>query len=65
MNKLNSTNYDIDLSDGIITFKKLILQLVFVRYNEATEIKYIFINPIFRRKGLAKKLLQIVKKNKN
>jgi len=34
--------------------------LGFVRYNEAAEVEYIFVNPMFRRKGLAKKLLNIV-----
>ena len=62
MNKLNDLNYDIDLTDGVITFKNTNTTLGFVRYNEKAEIEYIFVNPMFRRKGLAKKLLNIVKK---
>ena len=62
MNIMNNINYDIDLSDGVITFKNINTTLGFVRYNEAAEIEYIFVNPMFRRKGLAKKLLSIVKK---
>tara|TARA_B110000914_G_scaffold170554_1_gene151194 strand:+ start:65 stop:331 length:267 start_codon:yes stop_codon:yes gene_type:complete len=60
MNELNSTIYDISFSDGVITFKNINTTLGFVRYNEEAEIEYIFVNPIFRRKGLAKKLLAIV-----
>ena len=62
MNNLNNTNYDIDLSDGVITFKNINTTLGFVRYNEAAEVEYIFVNPMFRRQGLAKKLLQIIEK---
>ena len=60
MNELNNTNYDISFSDGVVTFKNINTTLGFVRYNEEAEVEYIFVNPIFRRKGLAKKLLQIV-----
>ena len=60
MDELNSTIYDISFSDGVITFKNINTTLGFVRYNEEAEIEYIFVNPIFRRKGLAKKLLAIV-----
>ena len=60
MNKLNNIDYDIDLTDGVITFKNSNTTLGFVRYNERAEVEYIFVNPIFRRNGLAKKLLKIV-----
>ena len=60
MNELNSGNYDISFSDGVITFKNINTTIGFVRYNEEAEVEYIFVNPIFRRKGLAKKLLSIV-----
>ena len=62
MNNLDNTNYDVNLNDGVITFKNNNTTLGFVRYNEAAEIEYIFVNPMFRRQGLAKKLLSIVKK---
>ena len=60
MNNLENTNYDIDLSDGVITFKNINTTLGFVRYNDKSEVEYIFVNPMFRRKGLAKKLISIV-----
>ena len=60
MNKLNNIDYDIDTTDGVITFKNSNTTLGFVRYNERAEVEYIFVNPMFRRNGLAKKLLKIV-----
>jgi len=60
MNSSTNSNYDIDLSDGVIIFKNINTTLGFVRYNKAAEVEYIFVNPMFRRKGLAKKLLNIV-----
>ena len=62
MNNLDNINYDVDLSDGVITFKNINTTLGFIRYNNKAEVEYIFVNPIFRRKGLAKKLLSIVEK---
>ena len=60
MKNLDNTNYDIDLTDGVITFKNINTTLGFVRYNKEAEVEYIFVNPMFRRKGLAKKLLSMV-----
>ena len=60
MNELNNAEYDISFGDGVVTFKNINTTLGFVRYNKEAEVEYIFVNPIFRRKGLAKKLLQIV-----
>ena len=60
MNNLENINYDVDLSDGVITFKNINTTLGFVRYNETAEVEYIFVNPLFRRQGLAKKLISIV-----
>ena len=54
MNNLDETNYDVDLSDGVITFKNINTTLGFVRYNTEVEIECTFINPMFRRQGLAK-----------
>ena len=55
-------NYDIIESDGVITFKNQNTTLGFIRYDNSGEIEYIFVNPIFRKKGLAKKLLKITEK---
>ena len=60
MNELNNTNYDILFSDGVVTFKNINTTLGFARYNQKAEVEYIFVNPLFRRKGLGKKLLHII-----
>jgi len=60
MNKLKTTTYETSFNDGVITFKNINTTLGFARYNEEAEVEYIFVNPIFRRKGLAKKLLQLI-----
>ena len=58
----NLNNYECVETEGIITFKNINTTLGFARYNEMGEIEYIFVNPIFRRKGLAKKLIKIIEK---
>ena len=51
----------LEKTDGVFTLKNLNTTLGFVRFNENGEIEYIFVNPIFRKKGLAKRLLKLVK----
>ena len=58
----NLNNYECVETEGIITFKNVNTTLGFARYNEMGEIEYIFVNPIFRRKGLAKKLIKVIEK---
>ena len=60
MNKLKTNTYETSFNDGVIIFKNINTTIGFVRYNDEAEIEYIFVNPIFRRKGLAKKLLQLI-----
>ena len=60
MNQLNNLNYDVSFGDGVITFKNINTTVGFVRYNKKAEVEYIFVNPVFRQNGLAKKLLKIV-----
>ena len=62
MNKLKTTSYETSFNDGVITFKNINTTLGFARYNEEAEVEYIFVNPIFRRKGLAKRLLKLIEK---
>ena len=57
---MSNLDYYVELNDGVITFKNINTTLGFVRYNETAKVEYIFVNPIFRRQGLAKKLLSIV-----
>ena len=61
MNNNHLSNYEWVQSDGVYTLKNLNTTIGFVRFNETGEIEYIFVNPIFRKKGLAKRLLKLVK----
>tara|TARA_B100001059_G_scaffold197497_1_gene202964 strand:+ start:368 stop:634 length:267 start_codon:yes stop_codon:yes gene_type:complete len=61
MKNYDSLNYQIIESDGVFTMKNVNTTIGFVRFNEDGEIEYIFVNPIFRKKGLAKKMLKLVK----
>ena len=61
MNSIDFSNYKLDEINGIFTHKNENITLGFVRFNEEPEVKYFFVNPIFRKKGIAKKLLKLVK----
>ena len=61
MNNKITSEYIISQSDGVITFKNKNTTLGFIRFNEKSEVEYIFVNPAFRKKGLAKKLLRLTK----
>ena len=62
MQKKFSLDHKLIKSDGVFTFKNLNTTIGFVRFNKNGEVEYIFVNPIFRKKGFAKKLLKLVKK---
>ena len=61
MNILDVSNFEIKEADGVFTFKNENTTIGFVRFNEKGEVEYIFVNPIFRKQGLATKLLELVK----
>ena len=54
-------DYELVQNDGVFTLKNQNTTVGFVRFNELGEVEYIFVNPIFRKKGLAKKLLKLVR----
>ena len=54
-------DYDINEIEGVITFKNKNTTLGFIRFNKKGEVEYIFVNPAFRKRGLAKKLLKLTK----
>ena len=60
MVKIDLSDYELTQSDGVFTLKNINTTIGFVRFNDNGEIEYIFVNPIFRKKGLAKKLLKLV-----
>ena len=61
MKNFNLTNYELKETDGVFTLKNINTTIGFVRFNELGEVEYIFVNPIFRKKGIAKRLLRLVK----
>ena len=61
MNSLDVSNFEIKETDGVFTFKNENTTIGFVRFNEKGEVEYIFVNPLFRKQGLATKLLELVK----
>ena len=61
MSNIDISKYKLVESDDVFTFKNENTTLGFVRFNVKGEVEYIFVNPIFRKKGLAKKLLKLVK----
>ena len=54
-------NHELVENDSVFTLKNQNTTIGFVRFNDLGEIEYIFVNPIFRKQGLAKKLLKLVK----
>ena len=48
-------------NDGVFTLKNQNTTIAFVRFNELGEVEYIFVNPLFRRKNYASKLLKLVR----
>ena len=65
MNSLGVSNFEIKETEGVFTFKNENTTIGFVRFNEKGEVEYIFVNPIFRKKGLAKIMLKLVKNKTN
>ena len=61
MNRINFSDYKLGESDGVFTYKNENTTLGFIRFNERGEVEYIFVNPIFRKKGIATRLLKLVK----
>ena len=59
-NNFNNT-YEISQIDGVITFKNQNTTIGFIRFNDKGEVEYIFVNPAFRKQGVARKLLKLTK----
>ena len=61
MTKIDFSKYILDEAEGVFTLKNNNTTIGFVRFNNLGEVEYIFVNPIFRKKGLAKRLLKLVR----
>ena len=65
MNNFDLNGCELVETDGVFTLKNINTTIGFVRFNKVGEIEYIFVNPIFRKKGIAKKLLKLVRDKTN
>ena len=65
MNNLDISKCKLNETDGVFTFKNDNTTLGFVRFNNKGEVEYIFVNPIFRKRGIAKNLLKLVRDKTN
>ena len=61
MDLINTMKCSLSEADGVFTLKNQNTTLGFVRFNNAGEVEYIFVNPLFRKKKIAKKLLKLVR----
>ena len=59
-NKTSNLEYDTVVTDGIITLTNPNTTLGFVRFKSNGAVEYIFVQPMYRRHGLAKTLLSKV-----
>ena len=62
MSDFDLSKFELIETDDVFTLKNLNTTVGFVRFNKQGEVEYIFVNPLFRKKNLAKKLLKLVKK---
>jgi len=61
MDLINKMNCNLSQAEGVFTLKNKNTTLGFVRFNDNGEVEYIFVNPLFRKKNIAKKLLKLVR----
>jgi hypothetical protein len=60
-NKTIDIKYDTVVTDGVILLTNPNTTLGFVRFKPTGAVEYIFVQPMYRKYGLAKKLLSKVK----
>ena len=61
MQNKSNENFEISEVEGVITFKNKNTTIGFIRFNNSGEVEYIFVNPAFRKQGIARKLLKLTK----
>ncbi len=57
-------DYQIDLSEGVVLIKNQNTTIGYCRFNELGEVEYIYVNPLYRRKGFGTLLVNEVKRLK-
>ena len=61
MDLINKMKCSLSQAEGVFTLKNENTTLGFVRFNDTGEVEYIFVNHLFRKKNIAKKLLKLVR----
>jgi GNAT superfamily N-acetyltransferase len=61
MSSNHDNKYEIIQIYGVINFKNNNTTIGFIRFNDNGEVEYIFVNPAFRKQGMAKKLLKLTR----
>ena len=61
MANIDFNDYKLVKYDGVFSFRNDNTTIGFIRFNEGGEVEYIFVNPLFRKKGIAKKLLKLTR----
>ena len=64
-NKTINMKYDTVVTDGVVLFTNSNTTLGFVRFKPTGAVEYIFVQPIYRKQGLAKQLLMRVEELTN
>lgn len=59
-----SDDYQIDVSEGVVLIKNQNTTIGYCRFNEFGEVEYIFVNPLYRRKGFGTLLINEIKRLK-
>jgi hypothetical protein len=60
-NKTINMKYDTVVTDGVVLFTNSNTTLGFVRFKPTGAVEYIFVHPMYRKHGLAQKLLSKVR----
>jgi GNAT superfamily N-acetyltransferase len=64
-NKTIDVKYDTVVTDGVVLFTNSNTTLGFVRFKPTGAVEYIFVQPMYRKHGLAKQLLMRVEELTN
>lgn len=59
-----SDEYQIDISEGVVLIKNQNTTIGYCRFNELGEVEYIYVNPLYRRKGFGTILIGEIKRLK-
>ena len=57
-------DYQIDLSEGVVLIKNQNTTIGYCRFNELGEVEYIYVNPLYRRKGFGTIMINEIKRLK-